>query len=82
MPFTTAERASLLKVKGVGPTVVKRLEEMGISSLDQLSKANTTDIVSQAAAMLGASCWKNSPQARAAIDAAIACAKQEASERP
>jgi predicted flap endonuclease-1-like 5' DNA nuclease len=82
MPFTTAERASLLKVKGVGPTVVKRLEEMGISSLDQLSKANTTDIVSQAAAMLGASCWKNSPQARAAIDAAIACAKQKASGRP
>jgi predicted flap endonuclease-1-like 5' DNA nuclease len=82
MPFTSAERACLLKVKGVGPTVVKRLEEMGISSLDQLSKANTTDIVSQAAAMLGASCWKNSPQARAAIDAAIACAKQKASERP
>jgi predicted RecB family nuclease len=82
MPFTTAERASLLKVKGVGPTVVKRLEEMGITSLDQLSKANTTDIVSQAAAMLGASCWKNSPQARAAIEAAIGCAKQKSSERP
>jgi predicted flap endonuclease-1-like 5' DNA nuclease len=82
MLFTTTERASLLKVKGVGPTVIKRLEDMGISSLDQLSKASTTDIVAQAAAMLGASCWKNSPQARAAIDAAIACAKQKASERP
>jgi predicted flap endonuclease-1-like 5' DNA nuclease len=75
MPFNATERASLLKVKGVGPTVVKRLEEMGITTLDQLSRANTTNIVSAAAAMLGASCWKNSPQARAAIDAAIDCAK-------
>jgi hypothetical protein len=55
---------------------------MGITSLDQLSRAQTSDIVAQAAAMLGASCWKNSPQARAAIDAAIACAKQKADERP
>jgi predicted RecB family nuclease len=82
MPFNATERAALLKVKGVGPTVVKRLEEMGITSLEQLSRAQTLDIVSQAAAMLGASCWKNSPQALAAIDAAIACAKQKVSERP
>jgi predicted flap endonuclease-1-like 5' DNA nuclease len=80
MPFNATERARLLKVKGVGPTVVKRLEEMGITSFDQLSRAQTLDIISQAAAMLGASCWKNSPQARAAIDAAIACAKQNAAE--
>jgi predicted RecB family nuclease len=75
MPFETGERAELLAVKGVGPTVIKRLEEMGITTLDQLAQRNSIDIVSQAAAMLGASCWKNSPQARAAIDAAIACAK-------
>jgi predicted flap endonuclease-1-like 5' DNA nuclease len=75
MPFNDAERATLLAVKGVGPTVIKRLEEMGITTLDQLSQASATAIASQAAAMLGASCWKNSPQARAAIDAAIACAK-------
>jgi predicted RecB family nuclease len=77
MPFSDTEKASLLLVKGVGPTVVKRLEEMGITTLKQLSHANTSDIVAQAAAMLGASCWKNSPQARAAIDAAIACARAQ-----
>jgi predicted RecB family nuclease len=77
MPFNQNERATLLKVKGVGPTVIKRLEEMGITTLDQLSTADTSSIVAQAAAMLGASCWKNSPQARAAIDAAIACAQSE-----
>jgi predicted RecB family nuclease len=75
MPFNESERDTLLKVKGIGPTVVKRLEEMGITTLEQLSTADTSSIVSQAAAMLGASCWKNSPQARAAIDAAIACAQ-------
>jgi predicted RecB family nuclease len=73
--FATTEREALLTVKGVGPTVVKRLEEMGFSSLESLSKANTLDIVSLGAAMMGSSCWKNSPQARAAIDGAINLAK-------
>jgi predicted RecB family nuclease len=81
MPFNATERASLLNVKGVGPTVVKRLEQMGITTLDRLSRADTSDIVAQAAAMLGTSCWKNSPQARAAIDGAIACAKAAQPER-
>jgi predicted RecB family nuclease len=75
MPFRVAERAKLLTVKGVGPTVIQRLEEAGITTLEQLSRATTTDIVSQVAATLGSSCWKNSPKSRASIDGAIACAK-------
>lgn len=75
MPFSPEERKALLGVKGVGPTVVARLEQMGFASLDQLSEANALDIVSQASAIVGSTCWKNSPQARAAIQAAIALAK-------
>lgn len=75
MAFSSEERSALLGVKGVGPTVVARLEQMGFSSLAQLSQADTLDIVSQASAMLGSTCWKNSPQARAAIQAAISLAK-------
>lgn len=75
MAFSSKERSALLGVKGVGPTVVARLEQMGFSSLAQLSKADTLDIVSQASVMLGSTCWKNSPQARAAIQAAISLAK-------
>lgn len=75
MAFSLEERSALLSVKGVGPTVVARLEQMGFSSLEQLGKAEALDIVSQASAMLGSSCWKNSPQARAAIQAAISLAK-------
>lgn len=75
MPFPLEERQALLKVKGVGETVVARLEQLGIDSLAQLAQADALDIVTQASALVGSSCWKNSPQARAAIQAAIALAK-------
>jgi predicted RecB family nuclease len=75
MPFTFSERSQLLAVKGVGPTVVGRLEQMGFESLQHLAKANALDILSQGAKLTGSSCWKNSPQARAAINAAIEAAK-------
>jgi hypothetical protein len=76
MPFTSDQRNVLLSVKGIGPTVVQRLEEMGFSSLEELAKAQMEDVVAHGAAMLGSSCWKNSPQSRAAIDGAIRAARQ------
>lgn len=80
MPFPAHERERLLAVKGVGPTVVDRLEQIGFDSLTALADARMDDVVKQVAAMLGASCWKNSPQARAAIAGAIACAVEAAAE--
>ncbi|MPT46930.1 MAG: helix-hairpin-helix domain-containing protein [Sphingobium sp.] len=74
--FNEEERTALLAVKGVGPKVVERLEEMGFASFDALSDANADDICAGVAALLGASCWKNSPQARASINAAIVRARQ------
>lgn len=79
MSFSHTERKALLSVKGVGPTVVTRLEQMGYSSLAHLAKAHALDIVSQAATATGSSCWKNSPQARAAIEGAIALAQSHPS---
>ncbi|AJI83266.1 Uncharacterised protein [Yersinia enterocolitica] len=75
MGFTDNERSALLAVKGVGPTVVTRLEQLGFTSLAQLGQADMNEIVSSAAAMVGSGCWKNSPQARSAIQAAIDLAK-------
>lgn len=75
MPFAPEERRALLAVKGVGPTVLVRLEQMGIESLAHLAKANALDVVSRASAIVGSTCWKNSPQARAAVEAAIALAR-------
>lgn len=73
-PFPSPEREVLLSVKGVGPTVITRLEQLGFHSLKQLAGANATHIIESAAALLGSTCWKNSPQARAAIEAAIMAA--------
>ena len=71
MPFSVKDQEILRKVKGVGPMVIARLEQMGYSDLQQLAEANARDIVERAAALVGSSCWKNSPQAKAAIGAAI-----------
>jgi hypothetical protein len=75
MTFTQAERAILLAVKGVGPTVVLRLEEMGYGNLAKLAGADMMEIVSHGAAMTGSTCWKNSPLARAAVTGAIMAAQ-------
>ncbi|WP_421523427.1 helix-hairpin-helix domain-containing protein [Pseudomonas yamanorum] len=75
MPFTPDERTALLALKGVGPTVIARLEQMGIESFAELRRSDVADILTQTSAALGSTCWKNSPQARAAITAAVELAK-------
>lgn len=79
MPFPAEERQALLQVKGVGPAVVARLEQMGFACLAHLSQANALDILARGAAITGSSCWKNSPQARAAIQSAIELARSRTS---
>ena len=81
MPFSLPERRTLLAVKGVGPTVIARLEQMGIESLAHLATASAADLLTRGAQLSGSSCWKNSPQARAAITAAIDCAQTHTKER-
>jgi predicted RecB family nuclease len=79
--FSADERAVLLAVKGVGPTVVDRLEQIGFDSLEALARTDVDHVVRQVAAMLGATCWRNSPQARAAIAGAIAAADTQLPKR-
>ncbi|BCB08719.1 helix-hairpin-helix domain-containing protein [Halomonas sp. KG2] len=76
MAFSDAERDALLSVKGVGPTVLKRFEEIGIDSFAELAARQVDEIAEMVAAMLHTTCWKNSPQAKAAISAAIARAQE------
>jgi len=82
MAFSPTERTALLALKGVGPTVITRLEQMGIDSLAELGRSDVTDILAQASAALGSTCWKNSPQARAAITAAVDLARGMADGEP
>ncbi len=73
--FAAADRAILLAVKGVGPTVVARLEQIGIASLADLAGRDARQICEHVSAEVGGTCWRNAPRARAAIEAAIAASR-------
>ena len=75
MPFAADDRAVLLAVKGVGPTVVQRLEQVGIEDLAALARQDAGAVCAAASALVGSTCWRNSPQARGAIAAAIEAAR-------
>ncbi|MDO4695048.1 MAG: helix-hairpin-helix domain-containing protein [Eikenella sp.] len=77
MPFSMEETRSLLAVKGIGPAVLLRLEQMGLDDTAKLAAADVDDILQQGAALTGSTCWKNSPQAKAAVAAAVAWAKAQ-----
>lgn len=76
MAFSAVEKNALLSVKGVGPTVIKRFEEIGIDSFEKLAIQDAKTIAEMVASMLKTTCWKNSPQALAAIEGAILRAQQ------
>ncbi|MBP7451690.1 MAG: helix-hairpin-helix domain-containing protein [Ottowia sp.] len=76
MSFSADERAQMLALKGVGPTVVQRLEEAGFSSLAQLAGMDALAITRQISQMMRSTCWHNSPQARGAIGAIVSLAGQ------
>ena len=76
MSFVIEERQALLELKGVGPVVIQRFEEIGISSLEELSQYSAADIADRVADTLGSSCWKNSTQSKGAIQAAIDLAQR------
>lgn len=80
MAFTEAQIRSLLALKGIGKTVLQRLQEMGLDDADKLAAAEAPEVLAQGAALTGSRCWKNSPQAKAAVEAAIEWAKNQASE--
>ena len=65
----------MLALKGVGATVIARLEQIGFSSLAELKDAETLVITKQISQMMGSTCWHNSPLAKNAIAAIITLAK-------
>jgi len=73
--FIKKEKELLLETAYVGPTVVQRLEEIGIDNFKKLSQSSVTEITTIVAKVLGSSCWKNSPQSKRAIENAIKTAK-------
>jgi hypothetical protein len=80
MHFSDDDRRLLLSIRGVGPTVIARLEQIGISDLVDLSRRDAETICIEASMIVGSTCWKNSPQARSAIAAAIYAASAHVDE--
>jgi hypothetical protein len=78
MKFSIAERDDMLALKGVGATVVSRLEQIGFSSLSALANQDPAFITKQISQMIGSTCWHNSPQARNSIQAIISLAQNRA----
>jgi hypothetical protein len=77
MGFSSQEKAQMLALKGVGNTVITRLEQLGFSKLEQFKGLTAGDITKNVSEMLDATCWHNSPQARAAIQAVIGLAQRK-----
>ena len=76
--FSEWERQCLLDLPGVGLCVVSRLEQIGICTLHQLAGVDVDDVLLQIGSLLGAACWRNSPQARIAVMLAVALARHPA----
>lgn len=76
MPFTDIEKQSLLSQKGIGPTILKRLTEMGLDDVAMLATTSPDFILQRGAEITGSTCWRNSPQARKAIETAVNWAKE------
>lgn len=75
MPFSEDEKRSLLSEKGIGATILKRLEEMGLDDVKILAVTSPDFIIQRGAEITGSTCWRNSPQARKAIETAVNWAK-------
>lgn len=77
--FSDWEKQQLLEVAGVGLAVICRLEQVGVSSLDQLAAIDVDDVLLQISSLLGATCWRSSPQARIAVMLAVSLARHNLS---
>ena len=76
MSWSEEEKRSLLSQKGIGATILKRLEEMGLDDAKILAATNPDFILQRGAEIIGSTCWRNSPQARKAIETAVNWAKE------
>ena len=53
MPFSEEEKRSLLSQKGIGATILKRLEEMGLDDVKILATTNPDFILQRGAEITG-----------------------------
>ena len=76
MAFRPTERSLLLRMKGLGPTAVTRLEAAGIDSLERLDRLGVEFVVEIVGGQMRGSGWKNR---RRALERAVEAWKSAAS---
>jgi predicted RecB family nuclease len=59
MKFNDHDRRRLLLTTGVGPRVVDRMEEIGITSIDDLRRQGVANVVERVCRRMGTSAWAN-----------------------
>jgi hypothetical protein len=82
MGFSTYEKREMMRLKGVGPMIVMRLEQIGFCSLSQLAREDAADIMKNIEQKLGLESWHRSPRAHYSIQSIIDLAKNGSSYQP
>lgn len=76
MAFSEQEKKHLLELKYVGDKIIERLQQMGLDSFEKLRNTTLDEILNKGALLTGSSCWKNSHQAKNAIQNILALVNQ------
>ncbi|MBI0059620.1 MULTISPECIES: hypothetical protein [Gilliamella] len=76
MAFSELEKEQLLQLKYVGDKIIERLQQMELDSFEKLRNSNLDEILNKGALLTGSSCWKNSHQAKTAIQNILAWVNQ------
>ncbi|QYN43644.1 MULTISPECIES: hypothetical protein [unclassified Gilliamella] len=76
MAFSELEKQHLLELKYVGDKIIERLQQMGFDSFEKLRNTSLEEILNKGALLTGSSCWKNSHQAKTAIQNILALVNQ------
>ena len=76
MAFSELEKEQLLELKYVGDKIIERLQQMELDSFEKLRNSNLDEILNKGALLTGSSCWKNSHQAKTAIQNILALVNQ------
>lgn len=76
MAFSEQEKKHLLELKYVGDKIIERLQQMGFDSFEKLRNTTLDEILNKGALLTSSSCWKNSHQAKTAIQNILALVNQ------
>ena len=83
LKFCNPERLALLRTPGLGPKVVSRLEEQGLTSIEAMRELGVERVVEMVCSAVGSNAWKNRHAALSrALDSSAAGRRSESKPVP